>query len=83
MMTKYGKITHGTKKQAMFPGGAKVVLNPNGTANGFELKFDYNRKIYVLPGPPRECIPMLENIFSKPTTTKNIIRKSWNIKRNW
>ncbi|MFT4694428.1 MAG: nicotinamide-nucleotide amidase [Francisella sp.] len=80
MMAKYGKITHGTKKQAMFPNGAKVILNPNGTANGFELKFDDNRKIYVLPGPPRECIPMLENIFSKPTATKNIIRKSWNIK---
>ncbi|MGQ4006132.1 competence/damage-inducible protein A [Francisellaceae bacterium CB300] len=80
MMAKYGKITHGTKKQAVFPSGAKVILNHNGTANGFELEFEYNRKIYVLPGPPRECIPMLKNIFSKPTTTKNITRKSWNIK---
>jgi molybdenum cofactor synthesis domain-containing protein len=80
MMAKYGKITHGTKKQAVFPSGVKVILNHNGTANGFELEFEYNRKIYVLPGPPRECIPMLKNIFSKPTTTKNITRKSWNIK---
>ena len=80
MMAKYGKIPHGTKKQAMFPNGAKIILNPNGTANGFELEFEDNRKIYVLPGPPRECIPMLENIFSKPATTKNIIRKSWNVK---
>ena len=80
MVAKYGKITHGTKKQAMFPNSAKVILNPNGTANGFELEFDKNQKVYVLPGPPKECIPMLESIFSRPSKNKSIIRKSWNIK---
>ncbi len=80
MMDKYGKITIGTRKQAMFPNGAKVILNNNGTANGFKLSFEDNRYIYVLPGPPRECIPMLEAMFSKLITTKKIIRKSWNVK---
>ena len=80
MMSKYGKITHGTKKQAMFPDGAKVILNTNGTANGFELEFDNNRKVYVFPGPPKECLPMLESILLKLNKNKNIIRKSWIIK---
>ena len=80
MINKYGKITHGTKKQAMFPNGAKVILNPNGTANGFDLPFDNNRDIYVFPGPPRECIHMFESIFSKPNKNRNIIRKNWYIK---
>lgn len=80
MMAKYGKITHGTKKQAMFPNGAKVRLNQNGTANGFELSFGDNRDIYVLPGPPKECIPMLESIFARPSKDKSITRKNWHIK---
>ena len=80
MMAKYGKITYGTRKQAMFPEAAKVILNHNGSANGFELKFGDNRKIYVLPGPPKECLPMLESLFLEKTTIKKIIRKSWDIK---
>ena len=80
MIAKYGKITHGTRKQAMFPNGAKVRLNSNGTANGFELSFGNNRDVYVFPGPPRECIPMLESIFSRSSKNKSIIRKKWCIK---
>lgn len=80
MLQKYNKITYGTKKQALFPQGAKIILNHNGTANGFELEFAAKRKIYILPGPPQECIVMLKDIFAKPSVTKSIIRKHWGIK---
>ncbi|ASG67608.1 molybdopterin-binding protein [Francisella halioticida] len=80
MLTKYGKITLGTKKQATFPKSAEILPNNNGTANGFKLKFDTDRYIYVFPGPPKECIPMLEslNLINKQPH-KKIIRKIWNV----
>lgn len=52
-----------TKKQAYFPQGAEIIPNPNGTACGF--KFNYkNCEIIVLPGPPKECWPMVEDLFA-------------------
>lgn len=48
------------KKQAYIPEGATVLPNPNGTAPGCII--DENNKILVmLPGPPKEMIPMFEN----------------------
>lgn len=80
MLEKYGRITHGTEKQATFPQDSKVIHNANGTANGFQLEFEKNRFIYVFPGPPRECIPMLESLeLSNKETKRKIIRKTWNI----
>ncbi|AIT10165.1 molybdopterin-binding protein [Candidatus Francisella endociliophora] len=82
MFDKYGKITHGTKKQAMFPQGSKVIQNENGTANGFLLEFEEKRFIYVFPGPPKECLPMLESLnFSNSDKKRKIIRKKWNVYR--
>lgn len=47
--------------QAMVPKGATVLSNPNGTAPG--LFITHNGKTYILlPGPPRELVPMWENI---------------------
>ncbi|MED7788281.1 competence/damage-inducible protein A [Francisella sp. 19X1-34] len=80
MLTKYGKITLGTEKQATFPESAEILSNVNGTANGFKLKFDTDRYIYVFPGPPKECIPMLENLnLNDNKNGKKIIRKIWNV----
>ncbi|QIW09911.1 competence/damage-inducible protein A [Francisella sp. LA112445] len=80
MLEKYGKITLGTQKQATFPKSAEILLNENGTANGFKLKFDTDRYIYVFPGPPRECIPMLEKLnLTNNKHDKKIIRKIWNV----
>ncbi|MBK2106941.1 competence/damage-inducible protein A [Francisella philomiragia] len=80
MLAKYGKITLGTKKQAMFPSDAKIIINQNGTANGFKLEFDSNRFIFAFPGPPKECIPMLEALsLTNKSKNRKIIRKRWNI----
>lgn len=45
--------------QAMCPRGAVWLPNAWGTAQGFYVKSGLSR-IAVLPGPPRECLPMLE-----------------------
>ncbi|AEB28613.1 competence/damage-inducible protein A [Francisella hispaniensis] len=80
MLAKYGKITLGTKKQAMFPQGSQILINANGTANGFKLEFDTGRYIYAFPGPPKECITMLEGLkLANTQQNKKIIRKRWNV----
>ncbi|MDO4564964.1 MAG: competence/damage-inducible protein A [Clostridia bacterium] len=48
------------KKQAMFPEGAKILDNPNGTAPGCILEKDGKAAI-LMPGPPREMQPMFLN----------------------
>ena len=47
-------------KQSWFPKGSVILPNPNGTAPGFYLS-DGKRHIYVLPGPPRENVPMFRD----------------------
>ena len=47
------------KKQANVPEGALVLENPNGTAPGLILKKD-GKYAVLLPGPPKEMIPMFE-----------------------
>lgn len=53
-------INEGNKKQAYFPEGSIILPNAHGTAPGCII--DEGGKILVmLPGPPREMVPMLEN----------------------
>ena len=49
--------------QAMFPKGASILPNPNGTAPGFEMAWG-NCRLMALPGPPRECLPMLDSLLA-------------------
>ena len=51
-------------KQAMVPETARVIDNPNGSASGitFDSCFDgKDCRIYLLPGPPHEFLPMIKN----------------------
>lgn len=52
-------ITENNWKQALVPGGCKVLYNPNGTAPGIIMEEGQTRMI-LLPGPPNELIPMFE-----------------------
>ncbi|WP_250675954.1 competence/damage-inducible protein A [Paraclostridium ghonii] len=52
--------TQNNKKQAYFPKDCIILDNPNGTAPGAILKKD-NKMIILLPGPPKEMIPMFNN----------------------
>ncbi len=56
------KISETNKKQAQIPVGFTVMDNPNGTAPGF-WGFRGGTFLAALPGPPRELIPMAENLL--------------------
>lgn len=65
-------------KQAFRPEGSQFITNDNGTAPGIFLKMD-KKIIIMLPGPPKECIPMFENYVAKLIKNDNtIIIKSIN-----
>ncbi len=51
------KIPQSNKKQAYFPDGARIIPNLNGSADACEINFE-NKFIYLLPGPPKECLPL-------------------------
>lgn len=47
----------GNRLQALFPKNATLLPNPNGTALG--CMFSVQHQLFILlPGPPRECLPM-------------------------
>ena len=60
-LTRSGRniITDNNKKQAMIPEGAIVLENFCGTAPGIIIEED-NRRIILMPGPPREMKDMFE-----------------------
>lgn len=65
---KRGKpVSEATKRQAMVPRGATVLPNAFGTAPGLYFPavlgepLGWNAHIFLLPGPPRELKPMVEN----------------------
>ncbi len=47
------------KKQALFPAKSEIMPNPAGTAPGCWINED-GRMMAMMPGPPREMIPMFE-----------------------
>lgn len=49
------------RRQAYFPEGATPIANARGTAAGFMIE-QTGCLVAVLPGPPRELIPMMESV---------------------
>ena len=47
------KVREMQKQQCFFPANAKILINSEGTANGYRFVAK-NKVVYVLPGPPRE-----------------------------
>ena len=57
---KTNRITpENNRKQAYFPENARILNNENGTAPGCMLTAN-ETKIFLLPGPPSELIPLFE-----------------------
>lgn len=54
------KMTENNLKQAMVPDTSTVLMNDFGTAPGVAVEKD-GKVLVMLPGPPREMKPMLEN----------------------
>lgn len=53
------KMTDNNIKQAFFPEDAKIFYNDKGTAPGCVIEVG-EKKLILLPGPPREMKPMFE-----------------------
>jgi len=54
-------IPENNKKQAYFPERSKILPNQHGTADGCYLRLEHNHHLFVLPGPPHECMAMFHN----------------------
>lgn len=54
------KLNVGNRQQALFPPASTLLPNPNGTAMGCYCPWQ-NKLFILLPGPPRECLPMFNN----------------------
>jgi nicotinamide-nucleotide amidase len=54
------QMTPNNERQALFPRGATVLPNPNGSAPGIKMEQD-GKLIILLPGPPRENQPMFDD----------------------
>jgi nicotinamide-nucleotide amidase len=60
-LQRYNLDVHASnRQQALFPDGAIVVPNDNGTANGCYILTNDKKAIFMLPGPPNECLPMFQ-----------------------
>jgi nicotinamide-nucleotide amidase len=53
-------VTENNRQQAMLPIGGMIFENDWGTAPGCGFEADGIR-VYMLPGPPKECVPMFTN----------------------
>ncbi|SHE30323.1 competence/damage-inducible protein A [Alkalibacter saccharofermentans] len=54
------KMTQNNLKQAYMPVGAHIIPNENGTAPGVLIEHE-GKVIIMLPGPPRELVPMFRD----------------------
>lgn len=78
-MRRYGLHVHpSNRKQAMFPRGATILPNPNGTAPGFSLAW-HGKTIHALPGPGRECLPMLDAILAQTPAAAKVAIHQWRL----
>ncbi len=73
-------IPESNKQQCLFPQGATILENDNGTANGCKLQIQ-GKVIYMLPGPPNECLPLfkkhvLPDLIERDFSA-DIYRKTW------
>ncbi len=66
------------RQQALFPKDATIIPNPNGTAAGCMAKQTNDdgleQFIFMLPGPPVECLPLFDNTVL-PTLKNNHFQK--------
>ncbi|ARP51023.1 MULTISPECIES: competence/damage-inducible protein A [Caproicibacterium] len=52
--------SHSQMNQAMLPEGCTIFPNDHGTAPGCGFTTDEGKVLLMLPGPPRELVPMLQ-----------------------
>jgi isocitrate dehydrogenase len=68
------KVTNSNKQQALFPTASQLYKNENGTAFGCMTEWQ-GKQIFMLPGPPKEAIPLFEKHLISTFEEKNFFRK--------
>ncbi|MDT7789970.1 MAG: hypothetical protein QOF58_8389 [Pseudonocardiales bacterium] len=59
-LESFGLAVHeDNRRQALFPAGSSLLPNGNGTAWGARIDLP-GTVVLMLPGPPKECLPMAE-----------------------
>lgn len=74
-------VTEVQRQQCFYPEGATVLKNIQGTANAFFLEWR-GKKIFILPGPPREIAAIWEDSIAE-WLTKNTLHIDPYITRSW
>ncbi|AUG78463.1 3-isopropylmalate dehydrogenase [Kitasatospora sp. MMS16-BH015] len=69
-LERFGLVVHpDNERQALFPAGSELLPNENGTAWG-SLTDQDGTKVVMLPGPPKECLPMLRTLLERIAPAK-------------
>ena len=81
-VARYGitDIPLSNQQQALFPKEAQILQNPHGTAAGC-LCYLEHKLIFMLPGPPNECLPMFTQSILPVLKEKQFGRKVYF--KNW
>ncbi|MDF9816421.1 isocitrate/isopropylmalate family dehydrogenase [Streptomyces sp. SPB162] len=85
-LTRFGVAIHDdNRRQALFAEGADLLPNANGTAGGCRIDAQ-GSTVIMLPGPPKECLPMLEAVLRdglphlpEPPETVTLFRRTLGI----
>lgn len=63
-------------RQARLPEGGEMVPNPHGTAPGIAFRTPEGKAVFLLPGPPREMMPMAERILARVAPDAAAVRRT-------
>ena len=82
-LTRFRVAVHeDNRRQALFPQGADLQPNSQGTAWGCRIDLQ-GTTVVMLPGPPRECLPMLDAALRdglghlpEPETVTTVFRRT-------
>lgn len=73
LMTLKLDIPESNRQQCLFPVGSEVLINEMGTANSCYIIHN-NKPIFMLPGPPRECKPIIEKHLLPKLSAHGLIK---------
>lgn len=73
-------ISENNRQQTLFPATASIIHNNHGTANGCKI-IRNDQIIYMLPGPPNECLPMFDEFVL--SDIKQHYQQQHHFKRKW
>lgn len=73
-------IPENNRNQAFFPPQSTILENKQGSAAGCYIKAN-DTHIFMLPGPPNECLPMFEH--SVMPIVKGLLTGKWLFRQHW